>query len=375
MNKILSFLASSALIISSVGNAFACTALLIADTKGNAYKGRTWEFSAPTPAMVTYLPAGTKVESLTPSGAKGKVFETKYPILGLTLAMMPGAALPFFDDASNDQGLTFSANGFNGSSAPPLGNDMSKVLSAVDLGVWILGGFKDVAQAKAALLSDDTQFWLPKIAAMGGSSLPFHYAIWDKTGAGIVVEFQNGKKNVYDNPVNVMTNTPEFPWHLTNLNNYTFTNKDKNTGQLGSLKLATEDAGIALAGLPGAETAPGRFVKGAFYANYVRKANTPDAAIVTLGHIMNNFDRPYDLTVDGAGGVGDGPRTNSVSSEVTYYTVMNDLSRNLFYLRTIGALNWSVIDMNKLNNVTAMKSVLATEVNKSGADPYTLFYK
>lgn len=375
MKKLITFTVSLGLIISSIGNAFACTALIVTDTKGNAYKGRGYEFSVDVPSMITYLPAGGKIESFTPSGAKGKTFNTKYPILGVTLAAIPGAKHPLFVDAANDQGLTISLNALNNSSSPPVGNDNSKILAAPDLGGWILGSFKSVAEAKAALLSDDTQFWLPAIAVMGNRPFPLHYAIWDKTGAGIVLEFTNGKKNVYDNPVNVMTNGPEFPWHLENLNNYTFTNVDKNTGQLGKLKLQTQDAGIALAALPSAETATGRFVKAAFYANYVRKGKTPDEAIVTLGHIMNNFDRPYDLTVDGAGGMGDGPRSKGLSSEVSSYIVMNDLAGNRFYYRGIESLNWAVIDMNKLKNVTTMKTVSAKEVDKAGADSFNLFYK
>lgn len=375
MKKIIGFILSLALVLSSTGNAVACTALLITDTNGNAYKGRGWEFSVATPSMMTYLPAGEKIESSTPSGAKGKTFNTKYSILGVTLAALPGVTHPLFVEAANDQGLTVSINALNGSSAPPVGSDSSKILAAPDIGAWLLGSFKSVAEAKAALLSDDTEIWLPAIPVMGDRHFPMHYAIFDKTGAGIVLEFMNGKKNVYDNPVNVMTNGPEFPWHLTNLNNYTFTNKDKNTGQLGKLKLQTQDAGIALTSLPSAETATGRFVKAAFYVNYVRKAKNPDDAIVTLGHIMNNFDRPFDLTVDGGGGEGDGPRGSSLSSEVSYYIVMNDLARNLYYFRSVDALNWTVIDMNKLKNVTKMKSVLVSDIDKARADPYTLFQK
>ncbi|MBU3595126.1 linear amide C-N hydrolase [Polynucleobacter sp. 86C-FISCH] len=375
MKKILSFLMSSTLILSSIGNSIACTSLVITDAKGNAYKGRGWEFSVDTPAMLTYLPAGGKIESFTPSGAKGKVFETKHPILGITLEVLPGVTRPLFLDAINDQGLTMSIQALNNSSGPAVGNDNSKVMAVVDLGTWILGNFKTTAEVKTALLSGDTQIWLPLIPVMGNVTSPMHYAFWDKSGNGIVLEFQNGKMNVYDNPVNVMTNGPEFPWHLSNLNNYTFTNKDKNTGQLGKLKLATEDAGIALAGLPSAQTSQGRFVKAAFYANYVRKAKTPDDAVVTLGHIMNNFDRPYDLTVDGAGGVGDGPRTKSLSSESSRYMLMTDLARGRFYVRTIDALNWSIVDMNKLKGLTAVKTFPIADIDKGTADPYTLFYK
>lgn len=378
MNKIkslVSILVSSALITASIGNAYACTAILVTDIKGNAYKGRTLEFSAPVPVLMTYFPVGMKIESSTPSGKPGLSFNTKYAILGMAGDAVAGAKQPFIAEAANDQGLTFSSNQLNNSSTAPLGSDSSKILAVTDLGAWILGNFKTVAEVKAAMASGNTEFWLPNIPAFGNLPLPQHYAVFDRSGKGLVIEFLNNKTNVYDNPVNVLTNGPEFPWHLTNLNNYTFTNKDKNTGQLGQLKLATQDAGIALAGLPSAQTATGRFVRAAFYANYVRKGKTPDEAIVTLGHIMNNFDRPYDLTVDGAGGIGDGPRGNALSSEVTQWTVMNDLSRNLYYFRSINAINWVMVDMNKLKNVTRFTTVSIEALNKAGADATSLFLK
>lgn len=373
--SLISLLTAASIGIASIGNAIACTALLVTDVNGNAYKGRGWELGFGVPSMISYLPAGKKIESMTPSGASGKTFTTKYPILGVSLAVLPNAKLATFVDGLNDQGLTISLNALNDSSSPPTGSDNSKILAASDLSAWILGNFKNVAEVKAALLSDDVQVWLPKVAVMGDVPFPVHYAIWDKSGSGIVLEFLNGKKNVYDNPVNVLTNGPEFPWHLTNLNNYTFTNKDKNTGQLGKLKLATQDAGIALSALPSAQTATGRFVKAAFYANYVRKGKTPDEAIVTLGHIMNNFDRPYDLTVDGAGGQGDGPRGNSLSSETSRFIVMNDLAGKRFFFRDIGALNWAVIDMDKLKNITQLKTIPSSLMDKAGADAFNLFYK
>lgn len=371
----ISLLTVSSLVLSSIGNTFACTALIVTDVNGNAYHGRTLEFSFPFPTMLTYFPAGTKIQSATPSGAQGITFSTKYAILGQTSAVVPGAKQPLVVEGANDQGLSFSANEMNNLSAPPVGKDPSKILSANDFGGWILGNFTTVSEVKAAMLSGSTEVWLPAIPALGGANTPLHYAIFDKKGNGLVIEFINGKQNVYDNPVNVMTNAPEFPWHLTNLNNYTFTNINKNTGQLGKLKLQTVDAGIALTALPSAQTATGRFVKAAFYANYVRKGKTPDESINLLAHIMNNFDRPQDLTIDPPGGVGDGPRGSKNSSEVTEWTVMNDLSRNLTYIKSINALNWSVIDMNKLKNVTQVKSVSSYEVDKAGADAFNLFYK
>ena len=79
--------------------------------------------------------------------------------------------------------------------------------------------------------------------------------------------------------------------------------------------------------------------------------------------------------MDGSGGTGDGVRTKNTSSEVTEWTVMADLSRNLYYVRSINALNWSMIDMNKLKGVKQIKSVSTYDVDKAGADSFNLFYK
>lgn len=374
MKKMIGFLTAMSLAFASVSQAVACTSILITDTEGRAYHARTLEYSALLPMDMTYFPAGMKVISFTPSDNQGMTFDTKYPILGMTGKFISSAKQLTIGEGINDQGLSFSANWLNGTESPTVGKDNAKILAVNDLGAWVLGNFKTAQEVKEALNSGKLEFWVPtKNALAPDTPLPLHFSINDKKGGSIVVEFLGGSMQVYDNPVGVMTNGPAFSWHLENLNNYTFTNLNKNTGQLGQLKLQTQDAGIALTSLPSAETTQGRFVKAAFYANYVRKAKTPDEAITTLAHIMNNFDRPYDLTVDTAGGMGDGVTRNN-SSEVTVWTSLQDLSRNLLYFRSINAMNWSVIDMNKLKDVKQIKSISTFAVDQAGADVFKLFY-
>lgn len=377
LKDLCSVLLSVTLLTSSIGSSIACTSLMITDVNGNAYHGRTLEFSSIIPTAMTYMPAGTKIESFTPTGSQGKTFNTNYAILGMTAQVIPTAKQITFADGMNDQGLSLKVNWFSATTAIPVDQDASKLLAITDFGSWVLGSFKNVADLKAAIASNQTAFWLPVVKEFSTNPFPMHYAIVDKSGANVVVEISNGKMNVYDNPVGVMTNGPDFPWHLQNLSNYTFTNVDKNTGQLGKLNLATQDSGIALTALPSAQTSQGRFVKAAFYSNYVRKAKSADDAMITLAHIMNNFDRPYDLTVDEPGRGGDGPvqRGKGFTSEVTVWTTMSDLSRNQYYVRSINAMNFAMIDMNKLKNIKQMKSVSSYDVDKAGADVFSAFYK
>ena len=352
-----------------------CTSLIITDASGNAYKARTLELNMPTPTELTFMPAGTKIESLTPAGKQGMVFETKYPILGMAGSVIPNAK-PLFVEAANDQGLSVSMQWFNNAKAPAVGKDDSKILSGNDFGSWILGSFKSVAEAKEALLSDNTEFWLPTVKVLDPSPLPQHFGINDKSGASIVVEFSNGQKNVYDNPVNALTNDPSFAWHLENLNNYTFTNKDSGPSKLGKLTIQATGPGNAVQGMPSSQTPAGRFVKAAYYANYVRKAKTPDEAITILSHTINNFDIPYEFTMNYVSSEpGNGPTAKPGDTDVTEWTVMSDLSRNLYYVRSINAMNWAVIDMSKLKDVKQMKTISTYDVDNSGADIFNLFYK
>lgn len=117
----------------------------------------------------------------------------------------------------------------------------------------------------------------------------------------LAVTVPPGKQVIVDNPVNVMTNGPSFAWHLTNLANYSFlTNVDKSQGTFGSLTVVAPDSGVATSGLPSANTSVGRFVRAAFYSQYAKRSDIPDDAVRVLAHVMNNFDRPVNITIDPA---------------------------------------------------------------------------
>jgi len=380
MKTITTALLAASTILTGLSSSSACTALMMKDSSGNAYQARTMEWAGVLPEALHYFPAGSQVQSEAPDGKQGIIFNTKYGFVGVSLKhMIPNAKQPAFAEGANDQGMSLSLNAFLGAEAPAVDSDPSKVLSVLDFGAWALGNFQTVAQVKQALQNKEVSVWLPPLAIFGGMKAPVHYALFDKTGAGIVVEFSDGKLNVYDNPVGVMTNIPEFSWHLKNLNNYAqLTNVDRNSGSFGSLKVSSPDGGNALAGIPFIQISSGRFVKAAFFTNYVRKAKTPAEAIQTLSHVINNFDRPYDLSVDPpTGGVGaEGGDPNATSSEVTLFTTMNDLAQNQFYIRPINSINFSKIDLRKLAVVKEVKKLSFDKIAQlDGSDATELLLK
>lgn len=372
--QVLSKVFAAALAASSISNAIACTAMVITDMNGIGYNGKTMEYAQPIPLQMQYIPAGTKMVSMTPSGSDGMTFVTKFAILGGGMRATKASHQDTMVEAMNDQGLSVSSNEMDGSQSPVagVGADNGKVLAATDLVNWMLGNYRTVAEVKQALQSGEVKVWLPKIPFMNNAEFPIHYVVFDKTGSGIVIEYLNGVQNVYDNPVGAVANEPEFPWHLKNLNNYAqLTNIDKNTGRFGNLQVRAPDNGNALANLPSSHISADRFVKAAFYTTYVRKAKNPEDAVITLAHILNNFDRPYDLSIDlpsGSGSGREGASANSTSSEVTIFTWIGDKARNRYYLRTIGSMNFAMFDMNKLVSLNTTVKVPFANINDSTLD-------
>ena len=329
----------------------ACTALLFRSADGNAYAGRTMELSMELPYVVASIPKGHQFTSVV-EGHSALNFESKYSIFAIAVPNGNVNDLKIVE-GMNDQGLTFSVLAYAGASGPADSAAKTKaMLAVIDLGAWVLSQFANVTEVKAALAENTAM--LTALAPLHGAVTPFHFVIHDRSGKSIVVEYSNNKQNVYDNPVGVMTNGPDFPWHLTNLNNYSFLNNlDQSTGKFGDLQVAQPDSGIATAGLPSSNTSVGRFVRAAYYVTYTEKPSA-DKAIRALGHMMNNFDRPRGATIDpvnsggldieGASAAGDADH----KTEYTSFTVLGDLSKNLFYVRTYDAINFIKFDMNRL---------------------------
>lgn len=359
-----------------------CTSLGYKDASGKAYFGRTLELTVDLPYQVAWFPAGFETTSDV-DGQKTLKYSARFGVLAVTMPdRVPTAEAPMgINDLKvleglNDQGLTFSLLSYPTAAGAEHSAAITKsVLSATDLGSWALGQFASVAEVKAALAQQPIE--LQPLALLGGVVSPFHYVVHDASGASLVIEFHKGVMTVYDNPVGVMTNGPKFDWHLTNLDNYTFlSNVDQSSGTFGTYQARQPDPGIATAGLPASNTSVGRFVRAVYYAQFTEKAATPDLAVQTLGHVMNNFDRPRGVTidypqhgdghfeVDGLPGAGEA----SYETEFTSWTSLSDLDRKVFYVRDYRSLNFTSFDLKGLAEVKTPVVLPLQKLQGGGSD-------
>ena len=341
---------------------FACTSLIVKDLNNNVYHGRGMELTfGEGLSSLTYYPKGFTFQHMAPDKSKGLAYDAKYAILAITTPISifdPNAAMEGF----NDVGLAFSLNMMPADPLVDLTVDQyPNSVPFASFGEWVLANFATVEELKAGI--HGANFWSEELMMLGGLKSPFHFAIYDKEGGSVVVEVKNGALIVYDNPTGVMTNGPEFPWHIENLNNYAhMTNVETVEGKIGNINLRQPDSGIATSVLPSSATSVGRFVKAFYYSSFANKVDDADLQIAELSHIMNNFDRPKNITKEVASMAKDGT-PEKYMTEFTLWVVLTDLTRGQLYVRLYDSLNYQKFTFDQFKDKTEMISTPLVKVD------------
>ncbi len=335
------------LISSAPFSAEPSTSLAIQDINNNLYHGRTLELTTDLPSWITYYPENTLFQKKTPDGKAGARYQSHYKILAISTKVYDDGDIYNIFQGMNSGGLSFSANLINSADLDDVNpNEYQNAIPVTAIGEWALSQFSRVSELKASV--EKTKFRSPVIKGFGNIKAPLHYAFYDKDGGSIVIEAVDGKLTVYENPTRVMTNGPDFPWHLQNLNNYThLTNIDRSHATLGNVSISQPDSGIAIAALPSSDTSVGRFIRGVFYTTSVPKPVNAALAMNTLAHIMNRFDRIKDITVDERQARGE---VKTSQTEYTVWTSLSDLKEGKMLVKGYADINYTEFSFDKMKD-------------------------
>ena len=169
-----------------------------------------------------------------------------------------------------------------------------------------------------------------------------HYILTDASGESVVLEYVGGELKIHANPLGVMTNSPTFDWHMTNLSNYvnmTVSNVPKI--DVGGKEIKGLGQGSGMLGIPGDFTPPSRFVRAVAFSKSALPVETARDGVLQAFHILNQFDIPK--------GAARGIEHGKEVADYTLWTSAADLKNLRYYFRTFDNSRIRMIDLKAVD--------------------------
>lgn len=315
-----------------------CTGLILEAKNGNHLFGRNMDIEFSFNQSIIFLPRNYEgVNSET-----GRTIKPKYAVLGMGTVFNN---YPTFADGFNEKGLAAAGLNFPQYAYYPAEREEGKVnVPQYDFLLWILANFESVDELKETL--KNTLLVDERISKNVPNST-LHWIVTDVTGKAIVIEQSKEGLKVFDNHVGVLTNSPTFDWHMTNLNQYVNMSYSHVSGlKLDDKELVALGAGTGLVGLPGDFTPASRFVRAAFLRDAMIKNSKDTLGMTEFFHILNNVAMINGSVLTEAG-----------KNDITQYTSCMNLEEKTYSYNTYENNQINVIDMNKEDiNGTEMKT-------------------
>lgn len=323
-----------------------CTGITLNSKDGAHIVARTVEWaSGESPSDYLIVPEGFEKQSMLPDGTRnGMKYTAFYGYVGL-------ASEDYVIEGLNEAGLSAGLFYFPHVGSYPKYNPNQKdiTISDTEFVAWILGSFETVEDVVSALST-------VRVVATDSRAQNLHWRVADKYGRQIVIEYIDGLPTVHENKLGVLTNSPEYDWHITNLNNYI----DLKPGTLdshsfGDITMSPIGHGSGLLGLPGDVTPPSRFVRVAFYQTSAPILANADEAVNQAFVILEAMTIPIGIQYS------DKTKIPNIPS-ATQWTSVTDTTNNKLYYTTMYNPIIRKFDLNNIDfsNVTYQQHPLDT---------------
>lgn len=337
---------------------YACTGITIKTSDNKMIQARTIEYGeGDLNSKIVISPREKDFQSLTPDGKiKGHKWKAKYGFVGIAII-----SDLFIGEGINEAGLNAGLFYFPHYGSLTKYNEKISKESVTDMQLvtWMLSNFSTVKEVKEGLKKI-------KVINIGndenGLPLPTaHWRIADASGENIVLEIiNNGEIKIYDNEIGVLTNSPDYEWHLKNLNNYInlYSGNAKNY-TMNNHKIFSFGAGTGALGLPGDITPPSRFIRAFYYLNTMKSSDTAQEGIQGAFHILNNFDIPIGTEYPSEH--KENIPKNLLSA--TQWTSVCNITDKEFYYKTMYNSQIRKIDLKKIDFTNIKYQALPIDKN------------
>ena len=339
VNRYLSLILVSLLIFLSHTPANGCTGITLKAQNGAIVYGRTLEWGTfDLLSRILIIPRGHNFVGHTPDGTNGIAWTGKYGIVGID-----GLEKPVYLDAMNEKGLVaglFYHPGF----AEYLDYDPSMADSSMgptDVMQFILSNYASVQEVKDNI---DKIRVVKVVEEALGFPAPIHLIVSDPTGEQIVIEWDKGQLKIFEAPLGVITNSPTYDWHMTNLRNYVNLSPVAIPAKkIEELDFSPLGGGSGMIGLPGDFTPPSRFIRAVAFTQTSRPTADGPETIYEIFRILDNFNVPLGAAE------GSGEEETKGMRSATIWTSAHDLSNKVMYYHTQHNRQVRMIDVSKIN--------------------------
>ncbi len=309
-----------------VSTVTACTGIRLLAGDGGSVYGRSMEWGAfDLNSRVAVVPRGYRLQGLTPEGKNGRGWKAKYGVVGLD---MLGKDL--LGDGMNEKGLTAGLFYHPGTARYMAYNPKGarNTITAVDIVSFILTQYATLDEVRKGMAEVRV---VPVIEEALGIPVQGHWMVTDASGAALVIEYINGKVTFFDNPLGVITNSPTYDWHMTNLRNYiNLSSVALPTKAIEEMDFSPMGAGSGMMGLPGDFTPPSRFIRAVAWSQTARPTADSTETVYELFRILDNFNLP----LGGAEGSDNQGVDTSGMRSATIWTTAWDQDKKVLYFHT-----------------------------------------
>lgn len=241
---------------------------------------------------------------------------------------------PLYYDATNEKGLSIAGLNF-----PVSAKFYEPVKDKNNIGVfeiipWILGNCSSVDEARELLTETN-------IVDMDFNdkykSAQLHWMISDRNYS-IVLECVDDGMKIYYNPVHVLTNNPEFPIQIFNINNFmNLTREEPETRFAEGFNLNQYSRGMGAIGLPGDLSSMSRFIRASFTRLNSVCRESESESISQFFHILDTVSQ-----TNGCVRVGD-------VFDKTIYSSCCNTDKGIYYYKTYNNSQLSAVDLHREN--------------------------
>ncbi|MEM8970724.1 MAG: choloylglycine hydrolase family protein [Pseudomonadota bacterium] len=319
--------------------AYACKGIMLTGDDGSVVRARTMEWGAfDIEAAVSIVPPGFEMSSTMPDGSTGASWTVQYGFVGAT-----GLGRLLTTDGVNTAGLSgglFYLPGFaEYPDFDPAFADRS--ISPSDFLNYVLSNYATVEEVRSAM--DDLRIVNVVEQALGFAA-PVHFYVADPTGERVVIEVVDQEVHLHDAPLGVITNSPSYDWHMTNLRNYL----NLSATELPQRTVAETDfsplgAGSGMIGLPGDFTPPSRFVRAVAFSQSARATTGGYDTVREAFRILDNFNVPAH------GVTQEGEEHGGLVLSSTQFTSAVDMEARQFYYHTQHNRRVRMVDLNDID--------------------------